>query len=227
MSQSNDGGRVEPFRPSNFGAGRSFEAPGVSLPDAEAYRLGAHAAPGSARVAAAGPALRRERYPDAEETRNSVFEQLVTGDEDVAGLIAYSIYKQNKRDWLKAFELAKSRAPTLDEEAAYTIGEATPRRLAMYRHIAQETLTGQGPVARLPELADAAHSAPLVTQASGEAASAPAIRVAAALPQHATAAKASRKNGSLPALLAYGAVLALAGFGLWMALRALFPALGH
>ena len=86
-----------------------------------------------------------ESLGEAESDRNPVFEQLVAGDVDIVGLIAYSIYKQNKRDWLIAFRRAKSRAPTEDEASAYIIGESTPRRLATFRHLAQATLDGRGP----------------------------------------------------------------------------------
>ena len=77
--------------------------------------------------------------------RNSVFAHLVHDDGDIAGLVAYSIYKQNKLDWLRAFEAAKGRAPDEKELAAYIIGEGTPRRLATYRHLAEATLAGKGP----------------------------------------------------------------------------------
>ena len=77
--------------------------------------------------------------------RNSVFGQLVKDDGDIAGLVAYSIYKQNKLDWLRAFEQAKGRAPDETELASYIIGEGTPRRLATYRHLAEATLAGNGP----------------------------------------------------------------------------------
>ena len=66
-------------------------------------------------------------------------------DADIAGLVAYSIYKQNKLDWLTAFETAKKRSPNEAELAAYIIGEGTPRRLATYRHLAEATLAGTGP----------------------------------------------------------------------------------
>ena len=49
----------------------------------------------------------------------------------IAGLVAYSIYKQNKLDWLAAFETAKGRAPNDAELASYIIGEGTPRRPGM------------------------------------------------------------------------------------------------
>ncbi len=77
--------------------------------------------------------------------RTGVFRHLVKDDADIAGLVAYSIYKQNKLDWLTAFETAKGRAPEDAELASYIIGEGTPRRLATYRHLAEATLAGHGP----------------------------------------------------------------------------------
>ena len=77
--------------------------------------------------------------------RNGIFRSLVAEDSDIAGLVAYSIYKQNKLDWLAAFEAAKGRAPSEAELASYIIGEGTPRRLAIYRHLAEATLAGKGP----------------------------------------------------------------------------------
>ena len=64
--------------------------------------------------------------PDVE--KNLVFSSLVRGDADITGLVAYSIYKQNKLDWLQAFEAVKSRAPDEAEVSAYIIGESTARR---------------------------------------------------------------------------------------------------
>ena len=74
-----------------------------------------------------------------------MFLNLVKGDDDIAGLVAYSIYKQNKLDWLRAFKIAQSRTPNEAELASYIIGEGTPRRLATYRHLAEATLAGNGP----------------------------------------------------------------------------------
>ncbi len=45
------------------------------------------------------------------------------------GLVAYSIYKQNKHDFLVAFSKTKGREPNEAEMAAYTMGESTPRAL--------------------------------------------------------------------------------------------------
>jgi len=77
--------------------------------------------------------------------RTGVFQRLVNDDADIAGLVAYSIYKQNKLDWLRAFEGTFGRAPNDAELASYIIGEGTPRRLATYRHLAEATLAGHGP----------------------------------------------------------------------------------
>ena len=83
--------------------------------------------------------------PEDGEERNAVFESLVTADGDIVGLVAYSIYKQNKHDWLIAFDKLKGRPPNEGEQSAYIVGESTPRRLAIYRHLAEATLEGRGP----------------------------------------------------------------------------------
>lgn len=79
------------------------------------------------------------------EDRRSVFTSLVSDDSDVIGLVAYSIYKQNKHDFLVAFSRQCAREPNEAELSAYIMGEATPRRLAIYRHLAQSTLAGNSP----------------------------------------------------------------------------------
>lgn len=82
-----------------------------------------------------------------EAERNTIFDSLVTVEGDVTGLVAYSIYKQNKRAWLHDFIKASGRPPNEAESRAYIIGESTERRLATYRHLAAATLAGQGPEA--------------------------------------------------------------------------------
>lgn len=82
--------------------------------------------------------------PDPSD-RGGIFAALVKDDSDITGLVAYSIYKQNRLDWHKAFEASQGRAPNEGELSAYIIGESTPRRLATYRHLAEATLAGNGP----------------------------------------------------------------------------------
>jgi hypothetical protein len=80
-----------------------------------------------------------------ESEHNTIFDSLVKVEGEVSGLVAYSIYKQNKRAWLQDFLKATGRPPTEAESRAYIIGESTERRLATYRHLASATLAGQGP----------------------------------------------------------------------------------
>jgi len=72
--------------------------------------------------------------------RNPIFDALVTQEGEVAGLVAYSLYKQNKRSWIEDFKRLTGRLPNEDETRAYIIGESTERRLATYRLLAQTTL---------------------------------------------------------------------------------------
>ena len=81
----------------------------------------------------------------ADADRNPIFDALVSREGEIAGLVAYSIYKQNKRAWLQDFIKATGRPPSDAESRAYIIGESTERRLQTYRHLAASTLSGQGP----------------------------------------------------------------------------------
>jgi hypothetical protein len=98
-----------------------------------------------------------------ESEHNTIFDSLVKVEGEVSGLVAYSIYKQNKRAWLQDFLKATGRPPTEAESRAYIIGESTERRLATYRHLAAATLAGQGP--------DAPASARAIRPAAGRPAS--------------------------------------------------------
>ena len=85
---------------------------------------------------------------EGEVERNPIFDALVGSDEeDVAGLVAYSIYKQNKRAWLDDFVKTTGRAPSEAETRSYIIGESTERRIATYRRLAASTLAGDAPIA--------------------------------------------------------------------------------
>jgi hypothetical protein len=77
---------------------------------------------------------------EAEEIRNPMFELLVQGESDVTGLLAYALYKQNKRDWLIAFQATHGRAPDAIQTEAFVLGEQLPRRTATYRRLAGDLL---------------------------------------------------------------------------------------
>jgi hypothetical protein len=75
-----------------------------------------------------------------EDLRNPIFELLVQSESDLTGLLAYSLYKQNKRDWLIAFRATHGRDPEAAETEAFILGERLPRRTATYRRLAEDML---------------------------------------------------------------------------------------
>ena len=133
---------------------------------------------------------------ESEAERNAVFETLVTGDGDIVGLVAYSLYKQNTHDWLIAFARIKGREPDEVELTSYIIGESTPRRLATYRHLAEATLEGRGP------------EVPVGAGQPGEAAQ--RSFAIAARPRVTTAARGGGAAGTVAAFVVLVAVAAVA-----------------
>ncbi|MBY0612885.1 MAG: hypothetical protein K2P80_11955 [Beijerinckiaceae bacterium] len=77
--------------------------------------------------------------------RNPMFELLVKDDSDLAGLLAYALYKLSKREWLNAFIAAHEREPNGDEMRAFILGEQTARRISSYRRQAEDALAGRAP----------------------------------------------------------------------------------
>jgi hypothetical protein len=72
--------------------------------------------------------------------RNPILAELVQGEDDLAGLVAYALYKLNKRDWLASFFKTHGRDPTEGEVESYVLGERTQRRLASYRRLAEDLI---------------------------------------------------------------------------------------
>jgi hypothetical protein len=91
------------------------------------------------------PARRRETLRHSRPWRQHHRVQAGSDEENVAGLVAYSIYKQNKRAWLDDFVKKTGRAPSEAETRSYTIGESTERRVSTYRRLAASTLAGDAP----------------------------------------------------------------------------------
>ena len=70
----------------------------------------------------------------------TIFAGLVQAEDDTVGLLAYALYKQNKRDWLTSFIDDQGRDVAPGELLAYHLGERTPRRLLTYRRLAVDVL---------------------------------------------------------------------------------------
>jgi len=71
---------------------------------------------------------------------NPVFAKLVEAEDDTVGLLAYALYKQNKRDWFVSFFEEHNREATEGEVEAYHLGERSPRRVLTYRRLAVDVL---------------------------------------------------------------------------------------
>jgi hypothetical protein len=78
--------------------------------------------------------------PSAQDKLNPMYELLVQSETDVTGLLAYALYKQNKRDWLIAFHERAAREPTGSEIDSFITGERIARRIATYRRLADDML---------------------------------------------------------------------------------------
>jgi hypothetical protein len=88
---------------------------------------------------------------------NPIFASLVQAEDDTVGLLAYALYKQNKRDWLTSFFEEQGREATPGELLAYHLGERSPRRVLTYRRLAVDILAkdpggrdGEGLAGNLP-----------------------------------------------------------------------------
>jgi hypothetical protein len=78
--------------------------------------------------------------PSPQDKLNPMYELLVQSETDVTGLLAYALYKQNKRDWLIAFHERTAREPTGSEIDSFITGERISRRIATYRRLADDML---------------------------------------------------------------------------------------
>ena len=112
---------------------------GVETPASDTYAVETHAV---APPEAAKPADSNHVLEGVSGLRDTIFDKLVSGENDVIGLLAYSLSMQNKRDWLAAFKSEAGRDPTAAEMTAYDIGERIERRLATYRKLAEHALSG-------------------------------------------------------------------------------------
>jgi hypothetical protein len=116
-----------------------------SQPEASDSSSSAAAAAARAEPVAATPGDRSTAQPATAQAprpvqRNTIFSELVQGEDDLPGLVGYALYKQNKRDWLASFFKTHGRDPTDDEVQSYILGERTQRRLSTYRHLAEDMI---------------------------------------------------------------------------------------
>ena len=72
---------------------------------------------------------------------NTMYERLVDqGGNEVSGYIAYGLYKQSKREWVREFEADRGRSPDGAEQASY-VATYTPQIVAALQTQADGILT--------------------------------------------------------------------------------------
>lgn len=70
--------------------------------------------------------------------RSSAYDAMVTGPQDLVGIIAYSLYKQAKKEAVASFETTNSRAHTDDEIRAAAAVYTSTGTVAAYRAKAEQ-----------------------------------------------------------------------------------------
>ncbi len=71
---------------------------------------------------------------------NRAYEQLVSSDEDLIGLIAYSLYKKDKRDFYIDWQTQHGAAPQADQIKAFTATVLTLGQQLRYRTAARDMI---------------------------------------------------------------------------------------
>lgn len=78
----------------------------------------------------------------AEKQYNYIYSKLVSGRDDVVGMLAYSIYKQHKIEFIEDFKKSKNgTAPTDSDIENFIMSSVTPSQLDKYRESAVTILS--------------------------------------------------------------------------------------
>ena len=74
-------------------------------------------------------------------SRHQTFTKLVTSDTDFVGMVAYTIYKNEKLDWIAQFKVQNlNREPTEDELKQFNLTTDSDLRIQQYRQMAETSV---------------------------------------------------------------------------------------
>ncbi len=74
-------------------------------------------------------------------SRHQTFTKLVSSDKDFVGMVAYTIYKNEKLDWIAQFKIQNSnREPTEDELKQFNLATDSDLRIQQYRQMAETSV---------------------------------------------------------------------------------------
>lgn len=71
---------------------------------------------------------------------NNIYDMLVNGEDDLIGLIAYSLYKGHKIEFIENIENEHKRCPTKEDFEAFNVSASTEGQLDKYRDAAEKLL---------------------------------------------------------------------------------------
>lgn len=74
------------------------------------------------------------------EARSGVYEHLIGSEEDVVGLLAYALYKQEKRDWLATWKAQNNAPPGPEHLNGFISANLTQGQRQRYRNAARQVL---------------------------------------------------------------------------------------
>ena len=77
----------------------------------------------------------------AEQPFYSIYDKLITGKDDVIGMLAYSIYKQHKIEFIEDFKRKKGKCPEDSDFEYFIMSSVTPSQLKKYRESARAILS--------------------------------------------------------------------------------------
>ena len=77
----------------------------------------------------------------AEQPFYSIYDKLITGKDDVIGMLAYSIYKQHKIEFIEDFKRKKGKCPEDSDFEYFIMSSVAPSQLKKYRESARAILS--------------------------------------------------------------------------------------
>ena len=77
----------------------------------------------------------------AEQPFCSIYDKLITGKDDVIGMLAYSIYKQHKIEFIEDFKRKKGKCPEDSDFEYFIMSSVAPSQLKKYRESARAILS--------------------------------------------------------------------------------------
>lgn len=87
-------------------------------------------------------------------SKHQTFTKLVTSDTDFVGMVAYTIYKNEKLDWIAKFKEKNEREPNATEVEQFNLSTDSELKIQHYRDLAEDRVNdfiGSATIAELTE----------------------------------------------------------------------------